>query len=382
MNILLSIHHPISIEGGAPGVTKQLAGAFSRQGHDVTVLSFEVIPRRFQGKAAQLVFPWVVARHIDRQAREYDIMDLSSGDGCRLNSENYKRSLIVFRSHGLEHASAEQTRAAARRGELKLSWKYPLYHGGWRLHEVARSLRLADLGLLLSQRDLDYAVSRLKVDPSRCEIVPNGLPPAFLQQPLSVVPDANNPLRVAMIGGYLHRKGFPYAIGALSRLFARYSLLEVGFLGVGKGNASRIEEELGEAGRGRVNIVESYAHEELPKLLQNYHVLLFPSLSEGFPLAALEGMACGLALITTSTGGLAERLRDRHDAMIIPPANEAGIEHAIEALLNDRFLLQRVREAGQAKAQSFSWDSIARDQLALYAQRLEEKCKCSDFRSR
>jgi Glycosyltransferase len=373
MKMLLSIHHPISIEGGAPGVTKQLASAFSRQGHDVTVLSFADMPRRLQGKPAQLVFPWFVARYIEQQARKYDVLDLSSGDGCRLNPNNFKRSLTVFRSHGLEHVAAEQARAAAQRGELKLSWKYPLYHGGWRLHEVARSLRMADLGLFLNQGDRDFAISRLKVDTAHCEIVPNGLTPAFLQQPLSVVPDASAPLRVAMIGGYLHRKGFSYAFGALGRLLERYSVLEVGFLGVGKGNAPKIQEELSDTGRGRVNFVESYAHEDLPKLLQNFHVLLFPSLSEGFPLAALEGMACGLALITTSVGGLAERLRDRHEAMIIPPANETAIEHAIEALLNDRALLQRLREAAQAKAQSFSWDSIARDQLALYAQRLEKK---------
>lgn len=382
MNILLSIHHPISIEGGAPGVTKQLAGAFSRQGHDVTVLSFEDIPRRFQGKAAQLVFPWVVARHIDRQARRYDVLDLSSGDGCRLNPDKHKRSLIVFRSHGLEHVAADQAHAAAQRGELKLSWKYPIYHGGWRLHEVARSLRMSDLGMFLNLFDCDFAIRRLKVDPARCVIVPNGLPTTFLQQPLSVAPEANVPFRVAMIGGFLQGKGFSYAFGAFARLFERYSSLEVGFLGVGKGNASRIEEELGEAGHGRVKIVENYAHEHLPRLLRDYHVLLFPSLAEGFGMAALEGMACGLALITTSVVGLAERLQNWHDAIIIPPADEAAIEHAIEALLNDRSLLQHLREAGQAKAQSFSWDSIARDQLALYAQRLEEKCKCSDFRSR
>lgn len=375
MKILLAIHHPISIEGGAPGVTRQLARAFSRQGHEVTVLSFEDMPRRFQGKGAQVAFPWFVARYMRRQAREYDVLDLSSGDGCRLKPSDYKQSLMVFRSHGLEHVAAEQRRAAARRGGIKLSWKYPLYHGGWRLHEVAQSLRVADLALFLNQGDRDFAISRLKVDLARCEIVPNGLPAAFLNQPLSDVTDASEPLRVAMIGGFLQHKGFSYAFGALGRLLKRYSALEVGFLGVGKGNTARIEAELGDAGSARVKIVETYVHEDLPELLQDYHVLLFPSLAEGFGMAALEGMACGLALITTSAVGLAERLRDGYEAMIIPPANETAIEHAIEALLNDRALLQRLREAGKMKAQAFSWDRIARDQLALYAQRLAEKCR-------
>jgi glycosyltransferase involved in cell wall biosynthesis len=374
MKIFLSIHHPISIEGGAPGVTRQLARAFSRQGHDVTVLSFDDMPRRLQGKEkhAHIAFPWFVARHLQRHAREYDVLDLSSGDGWRLSPAKFRRSLLVFRSHGLEHTAAEQLRAAARLGEVKLSWKYPLYHGGWRLHEVALSLRRADLALFLNQADRDVAVSRLKIDPVRCEVVPNGLPASFLGQPVSAAPDPGAPVRIAMVGSFLQRKGFAYALGALGRLLARCQDLEVCFFGVGKGNSAPIAAGLGGAGVDRVQIVESYAHEQLPALLGTFHVLLFPSLAEGFGMAALEAMACGLALITTSVG-LAERLRDGSEAMIIPPANEAAIEHAIEALLLDRALLQRLREAGQAKAQSFSWDAIARDQLNLYAHRLGEK---------
>ncbi|MDA8378539.1 MAG: hypothetical protein M0Z50_16215 [Planctomycetia bacterium] len=73
MKILLSIHHPISIEGCAPGATRQLARAFSRQGHDGTVLSFEDMPCRFQGKIAQVAFPWFIARHVGRQMQRWQI---------------------------------------------------------------------------------------------------------------------------------------------------------------------------------------------------------------------------------------------------------------------------------------------------------------------
>ncbi|WP_215842241.1 glycosyltransferase family 4 protein [Acidithiobacillus montserratensis] len=372
MKILLSIHHPISIEGGAPGVTRKLAQEFSLQGHDVRVLSFDDMPRRFHGKLAQVVFPWFVADHVRRT--HYDVMDLSSGDGWRLKPGNFSQSLIVFRSHGLEHVSAEQRREAALQNEIQLSWKYPLYHGGWRLREVAQSMRNAELSLFLNKKDHDFAIARLSAVPSRCEIVPNGLPSSFLHLPLSDEPVAGTPLRIAMVGGYLQRKGFSYALEAFRRLLARHSLLEVGFFGIGQGNAALIEKELGNAGLGRVNYVENYNHEDLPKLLGGYHVLLFPSLSEGFAMAPLESMACGLALITTSVGGLPEQLRSGHEAIIIPPANTVAIEHSLETLFNDRSLLQRLRKAGQVSAQKFSWESIASDQLALYAEHLEKKC--------
>ncbi|MDA8378537.1 MAG: glycosyltransferase family 4 protein, partial [Planctomycetia bacterium] len=312
MKVLLVASCLYNADAGVAGATLSLARAMRNNGADADVLFYDdIMGSSVKTSIRGIIFPFKLIK-LDR-LDSYDVVDVASGDLWflamfnKLAGRNH-RTLLVARSHGLEHVVAEQHRAAARRGETKLSWKYPVYHGGWRLREVAQSLRMADLGLFLNQGDLDFAVSRLKVDPARCEIVPNGLSPTFLKQPLSVVPNAREPLRVAMIGGFFQRKGLAYAIGALRRLLARYSVLEIGFFGVGKDNAPRIEAELGNMGSGRVKIVENYVHEQLPELLQNYHALLFPSLAEGFGMAALEGMACGLALITTSVVGLAERL--------------------------------------------------------------------------
>jgi hypothetical protein len=113
---------------------------------------------------------------------------------------------------------------------------------------------MADLSLFLNQGDRDFAVSRLNVDPVRCEIVPNGLPASFLQRPSPVSRDAAEPLRVAMIGTLLDRKEFSYAFGALRRLMTRYSALEVGLFGVGAGATPAIETTLGEAAQNRIKL--------------------------------------------------------------------------------------------------------------------------------
>ena len=76
-----------------------------------------------------------------------------------------------------------QTRSGAKQGNIRLSWKYPLYHGGYRLWEVARSLRCADLALMLNQHDRDFAASNLKVDPAKLRVVRNGIPETLLNLP-------------------------------------------------------------------------------------------------------------------------------------------------------------------------------------------------------
>ena len=101
--------------------------------------------------------------------------------------------------------------------------------------------------------------------------------------------------------------------------------------------------------------------------------MLFPSLREGFPLAALEGMACGLALVATDIPGIAERLTHGDNAILIPARDPEAIFAAVDRLVRDRPLLDRIRRSGHARAQDFSWGRIARDTIALYGDALERK---------
>ena len=363
MRILLSIHHPISIQGGAPGVTRELAHAYRRLGHHVDILSYENMPAWAQGKRAQVLFPWFIAGYVRRCGARYDVLDLSSGDGWLIRRQWLGMAILVTRSHGLEHVDDRQLRESARAGDIRLSWKYPIYHGGWRLHEVTRSFRKADLSLFLNQADRDYAVQCMGVDQARTELVPNGLPDNFLNLPLSSL-ESGGPIRVVMLGSYLQRKGFDYALPALERLLDRYQKLEVKFVGVGQHQA--LEERVASWNKTRYQIINQYRHAELPSLLMDSHIILFPSLAEGFGMAALEGMACGLALVATTVVGLSERLNHGHDALLIPTRNVDAIDHAIESLIEDAALLERLRTAGHAKAQEFSWQRIAELVISIY----------------
>lgn len=96
----------------------------------------------------------------------------------------------------------------ARVGNLHLSWKYPIYHGGFRLWEVANSLRGADLSLFGNHRDLEYAVETLGIDAQRVRLFANGIPAEFLNLPFEPTPDAEDAvIRIAQVSSYVPRHG-------------------------------------------------------------------------------------------------------------------------------------------------------------------------------
>jgi Glycosyltransferase Family 4 len=204
MNILLAIHHHLDPNAGAPGVTLKLGQEFQKLGHHVDYYSFDDLPSQLPEIVKSLSFPEFFADRLRTRTRErsIDVIDASTGDAwvwAKLRHNRGTRPLLVTRSHGLEHIMHLEILAEARRENLQLSWKYPLYHGGLRLWEVAQSLRAGDLALLLNQADADYAIHHLSVDPDRVEIVANGIPAEFLNLPLAPTPSRSRSRKWAAI---------------------------------------------------------------------------------------------------------------------------------------------------------------------------------------
>lgn len=378
VRILLTIHGEHTADAGAPGVTLRLAEAYRRRGHDASVLSFSDLPDRWPLQAKQLVFPHLVAHRVAQRARAadgIDVLDASTGDAwlhaslARRRRTSWSAPLIVTRSHGLEHSLDREVRQAARAGGAELSWKYPLYTGGLRLREVGRSLRLADLSLLLNQADHDLAVQRLGVAPERAVIVRNGIPAAFQGLPGPEPIRATAPLRIAVVGAYTERKGIRTAAAALGPLLARHPDWSVSFLGTGC-PAEEVHTDYPAAVSRQITVVAHYANTDLPGLLAGHQVHLFPTLSEGGPIALLETMACGLAPVVSAVPGPVEVVRDGVNGLLVPPSDPAAVEQALELLDSQPELLHAVRRSAHADAQRYAWQQIADEQLAVFEELL------------
>ena len=97
----------------------------------------------------------------------------------------------------------------------------------------------------------------------------------------------------------------------------------------------------------------------LPELYRQADVFVFPSLSEGMGLVALEAMACGCPVIVTRHGP-AEVVRDGIDGFVVPAGDAQAISGALETLYRDTELRLRMSQSAQEQAATYSWDRYAR----------------------
>lgn len=102
-----------------------------------------------------------------------------------------------------------------------------------------------------------------------------------------------------------------------------------------------------------VTFVGKLPTEALPEELARHDVLVFPSIiEEGFGRVLVEAMACGLAVVSSQSGGSREIVQDRVSGLGFEPGNADQLAAALVFLATDHDAYIRLAQCGQARAQS------------------------------
>jgi glycosyltransferase-like protein len=113
-------------------------------------------------------------------------------------------------------------------------------------------------------------------------------------------------------------------------------------------------------------VLGAVADDALPSLVAAAGAFCFPSVREGFGLAALEALAAGVPLVTRSLPVLHEVF----DGAARFASDPAGFAAALRAALGSP---GELRAAGQQLAARYTWDAAAAAHLALYARYAGER---------
>jgi glycosyltransferase involved in cell wall biosynthesis len=106
---------------------------------------------------------------------------------------------------------------------------------------------------------------------------------------------------------------------------------------------------------------------ELGPYYERAAVVVCPSRREGYGVVAREAMAYGRPVVATAVGGLAEALDDGVTGVLVPPRDPAALREAIERLLGDPELRERLGDAARKDARSrFSWEQATRATIDAY----------------
>lgn len=93
-------------------------------------------------------------------------------------------------------------------------------------------------------------------------------------------------------------------------------------------------------------------------------VFVFPSLYEGFGFPPLEAMASGTPVVTSNLSSLPEVVGSA--AVLVDPYDARSIADGIRSVLTDERLRQDLHVRGLEQVRKYSWETAARETLAIY----------------
>ena len=156
---------------------------------------------------------------------------------------------------------------------------------------------------------------------------------------------------VGMVGRLVWGKGFSELFAAAESLRERHP--EVVFVVVGGSDpdkADAIPPEKLAAARRRGRIVFAGERDDMEHVYPAFDLFALPSYREGFPRSAMEAAASGLPVIATDIRGCRQVVSHGRSGLLVPLHDPARLAGAIEELVLDPALRQRMGAAGSTQS--------------------------------
>ncbi len=159
-------------------------------------------------------------------------------------------------------------------------------------------------------------------------------------------------------------KGHAYLLRAFAQVTTNLSC-QLAILGEGK-ERTVLEKLTEQLGIGRQ--VDFLGFQQNPfKYLARSDVFVLPLLYEGFALAIIEAMACGIPVISTRCPcGPDETITDGVNGLLVPVADETSLAEAMLRLLKHKNLAVKLAQAGRKRADDFTAAKIMKEYEANF----------------
>jgi glycosyltransferase involved in cell wall biosynthesis len=224
-----------------------------------------------------------------------------------------------------------------------------------KLSRKDEELRLADRIFVASQ----FTAQTLKDFPGTLapvEIIPYGFPPVNCE-PKSFHENGPKPLKLLFVGGLSQRKGIADLFAAVEKFGKHVQLTVVGRKT--NNNCPSLDKAL-----TKHRWIPSIANSEVIKLMRQSDVLVFPSLFEGFGLVITEAMSQGTPVITTERTIGPDIIKSGENGWIVEAGSTNALQLAIEKLIGNKRLIEKVGSAALETARLRPWD-VYGNELAL-----------------
>jgi len=371
MHILILNSEFPPVGGGAGTASAQIARSLLGAGHRVTVMTtcFADLPDMEQRDGYQIIRLPARRRHLHRSSvsEQLHFMLVASLRGLPLVRRLKPDGVLAF--FGAPSGAAAWFWSffmklpyivSLRGGDVPGFRPYdfarehallkPLLRRVWRraIAVVANSRGLRQLGA-----DFEPRVS--------IEVIPNGVDSAAF----AVKERQWQPPRLLFIGRIVYQKGLDSLFDALSQLTALEWQLRL----VGDGPQLPRLRSLARqyAIDDRVHFLGWQDRTQLPALLAESNLFVYPSRHEGMPNAVLEAMASGLPVIATAIAGNEELVQDGRTGLLVPPDDVSALAAALADLLPDAARREGMGAAARRLvSEDYSWQNTADAYVDLF----------------
>jgi glycosyltransferase involved in cell wall biosynthesis len=175
-------------------------------------------------------------------------------------------------------------------------------------------------------------------------------------------------VRLLAVGRLVEKKGFDVLLAALAE-HPQLSLTIVGD-GPGRGGLEAAAAALGD----RVRFAGQLGSEALDQAYAHSDIAVFPSRraasgdQDGLPVAMLEAMGSGLAVIASDLPGLNEAISDGESGVLVPPGDVAALATAIGELAGDPARRRALGSGAKVRAATYSIDAVGAGYRALLSE--------------
>jgi len=176
--------------------------------------------------------------------------------------------------------------------------------------------------------------------------------------------DYSKPYKMLFAGFVGPHKGVPDLIRALRK--SELSNKEIQLTVMGSGDIEEMKELVNEMELNvHVKFTGRISEKEKINLFKNHHIFALPSHGEGQPISILEGMASGMAILSTKVGSIPEVVK-KENGILVNPGDITQLSVAIIQLIR-KVDIKNMGNVNLNKAKKmFTFDRVIKDNINVY----------------
>ena len=203
---------------------------------------------------------------------------------------------------------------------------------------LAKKIRSAKFVIAVSDYNKRFLEDLSKVDGEKIVRLYNGINLDSFVAP-ATTPAKPERFTLLCISRLVEKKGIPVLVEACKHLRDREIPFDCAIVGTGRLQKA-LEEQIETAGlQGHVKLHGACDHGEVIRQCHSSHLFVLPCIAaadgnrDGLPVSITEALASGLPVITTSTTGIPEVVRDGHNGLMVPENDAHALAAAIESVI-------------------------------------------------